>query len=122
MVATFDMNCATQVCVEGKQFTYFWSVKCLGLSKMLTLGFFFSHHKCNKWQTLRDSNTHLALPVYYTFCDLDIISRLKQCQTVLNENFMFYPINLKLLRLLSKYIKQVMNIPLFLNLAHIQGK
>ena len=50
----------------------------------------FSDTKSDKCQTLHDGSTHLALPIHITFSDLDCISRLQQCQTVLTENVMFF--------------------------------
>ena len=44
----------------------------------------------DKCLTLHDGSTHWFLPIHSTFSDFDRISRSQQCQTVLNENFMFF--------------------------------
>ena len=44
------------------------------------------------------------LPIHTTFSDLDCSSRSQQCQTALTENFMFYPIKLKLYMIVD-YVK-----------------
>ena len=43
--------------VQGRLFTCFWFVKCLGLLETFI---------CNKCKTLHDGTPHWALPVYYT--------------------------------------------------------
>ena len=51
---------------KGENLHVFWSVKCVGMLKTLTLGS-LRHHKCNKYQTLHDDTIYWALPVHYTF-------------------------------------------------------
>ena len=50
---------------------------------------FVEHCKCDICETLGDGSTYWALPMLTSLSDLDCISRSKQCQTVLNGNFMF---------------------------------
>ena len=56
---------------------------------------FFRYHKSNKCQTLPDGTSHWALLVHYTCCDVDIILRSPQCQTIFNWKCCFYLIKLK---------------------------
>ena len=41
--------------------------------------------------------THWTLPIYTTYSDRACISRSQQCQTVSNENFMFYSTEVEML-------------------------
>ena len=83
--------------------------------------FFFRHNKFNKCQTLHGT-THWALPVHYTFSDLDIVSRSHQCQKVLID---FLCVLIRLSRniwKIVKYVKHVMICHYFLTFADIQGR
>ena len=108
------------VCVCPREIIYFLGgCQVSGHVENFNTGIFFRHHKWNICQTLHDGTAHLALPVHYTFSDFDSISRSQQ-QTVSTDGIMYFPIKFKLCRI-DKYIKQVMNVSLFLTHEHIQG-
>ena len=121
MVATYikkimhSRNHGTLVCVQGKYFTCFWLVKCLGLLKTLI------HHKCNKCQTLHDG-TYAEL---YQFIMLSVTLTLFQGHNSVKQLYLkslwFYLIKLKLCRCV-KCSKLVMNIPLFFISARVQER
>ena len=109
-------------CVQGSCFTSFGSVKSLCLSKTLTLGFCKTPN-CNvKPCTMV---LHVKLYILIKLSVTDIFSRSQHCQTV-SSKFCFYPIKFNLCRIV-KYMKQVMNTPLFfffffITFAHIKGR
>ena len=67
---------------KGNIYMFLVSQVC-GLVK--TFNIHHRHHKCNKCQTLHDTE---LFPVHYTFSDLDVISMSQQCLAVLTENCM----------------------------------
>ena len=96
----------TPVCFQGRYLTCFLSVKCLGLSKTLLLGF-LRHHKRDKCQTLDDGTTH-TLPVHYIFNDLGIILGSQQCQMVLSETLCSYLIKLEFRKIVNRTANRYM--------------
>ena len=82
----FCVICATLMYIKGRLLTWFWSVKCLGLSKTLALGF---SQKTNDCQILHIGTTHEALPVLSTFSGVDHMLRSRQWRTLLIEKCMF---------------------------------
>ena len=67
-----NMKCVTGVCVCSREILYMFLVSQVWVCQKLQYLDFLRHHKCDKCQTLHDGTTYRALPVHYTFSDLDI--------------------------------------------------
>ena len=103
------MNCATFVCIQGRYFTCFWSVRCLGLSKSLTIGF--------SQTTINVINVKICVVVLHI--ELYLLVTLSVTLTLFQSHSSVKQTKLKHCRVV-KYMKKVMNI--FLTFAHMLGR
>ena len=86
-VSLCNDHCNSSLC--SREIIYFFLVgQVSGRLKNFSIGIFADTIDVINVK-LHDGTTRLALPVHFTFNDLDFISRSQQCQTVLAESFIF---------------------------------